>query len=69
MQILILEDNVEHRAAMLKHVPVSLPMFGVSFFETSDSFISALTLVASVEIALILLDNDFEPIVRDGQHC
>ncbi len=67
MLILILEDNAEHRTAMLEHIADSLPMFGVAFFETSDSIISALKSVDQNEIALISLDNDLDPIVVNGQ--
>ena len=67
MRILILEDNAERRTAMLEHIADSLPMFGVSFFETSDSIISALQTVDAQEIALISLDNDLDPILVNGQ--
>ncbi len=39
MRILILEDNADRRTAMLEHIADCLPMFGVSFYETSDSMI------------------------------
>jgi hypothetical protein len=67
MRILILEDNAERRTAMLEHIADSLPMFGVSFFETSDSIIIALKTVDPQEIALISLDNDLDPVVVNGQ--
>ena len=67
MRILILEDNAERRTAMLEHIADSLPMFGVSCFETSDSIISALQTVDAQEIALISLDNDLDPILVNGQ--
>ncbi len=67
MRILILEDNAERRTAMLEHITDSLPMFGVSFFETSDSIIKALNTVDAQEIALISLDNDLDPIIVNGQ--
>jgi CheY-like chemotaxis protein len=67
MRILILEDNAERRTAMLEHIADSLPMFGVSFFETSESIINALKTVNAQEIALISLDNDLDPIIVNGQ--
>lgn len=35
MRNLILEDNAERRTAMLEQIADSLPMLGISFFETS----------------------------------
>lgn len=67
MRILILEDNAERRTAILEHIADSLPMFGVSFFETSDSIINALKSVDYRDVALISLDNDLDPIVVNGQ--
>lgn len=67
MRILILEDNAERRTAMLEHISDSLPMFGVSFFETSDSIISHLKCAEWNEIALISLDNDLDPVVINGR--
>lgn len=67
MRILILEDNAERRTAMLEHIADSLPMFGVSFFETSDSIINALKSIDPQDVALISLDNDLDPIVVNGQ--
>ena len=52
---------------MLDHISDSLPMFGVSFFETSDSIISALKSVDYRDVALISLDNDLDPIVVNGR--
>lgn len=66
MRILILEDNAERRTAMLEHIADSVPMFGVSFFETSDSMIGALRNIDPQEVALISLDNDLDPIVANG---
>ena len=66
MRILILEDNADRRTAMLEHVADCLPMFGVSFFETSDSMINALKSANWNEIALISLDNDLDPIEING---
>jgi hypothetical protein len=67
MRILILEDNADRRTAMLEHIADCLPMFGVSFFETSDSMIQALQAAIWDEIALISLDNDLDPVLRDGK--
>lgn len=67
MRILILEDNAERRTAMLEHIADSVPMFGVSFFETSDSIINALKSVDYRDVALISLDNDLDPMVVNGQ--
>ena len=67
MRILILKDNAARRTAMLEHIADSLPMFGVSFFETSDSIITHLKRTALHEIALISLDNDLDPIVVNGR--
>lgn len=67
MRILILEDNAERRTAMLEHIADSLPMFGVSFFETSDSIITHLKRTELHEIALISLDNDLDPVVVNGR--
>jgi hypothetical protein len=66
MRILILEDNADRRTGMLEHIADCLPMFGVSFFETSDSIINALKSAVWSEIALISLDNDLEPIQVNG---
>ncbi len=60
-------NNAERRTAMLEHIADSLPMFGVSFFETSDAIISALKSVDQNEIALNSLDNDLDPIVVNEQ--
>ncbi len=67
MRILILEDNADRRTAMLEHIADCLPMFGVSFFETSDSMIQALQAAVWDEIALISLDNDLDPVLHDGK--
>jgi CheY-like chemotaxis protein len=67
MRIFILEDNAERRTAMLEHIADSVPMFGVSFYETSDSIIKALKSVDPQDVALISLDNDLDPIVVNGQ--
>ena len=67
MRVLILEDNAERRTAMLEQIADSLPMFVVSFFETSDSMINALRIIDPQEIALISLDNDLDPIAVNGQ--
>jgi hypothetical protein len=67
MRILILEDNAERRTAMLENIADSVPLFGVSFFETSDSIISALKSADLKDVALISLDNDLDPIVVNGQ--
>lgn len=42
MRILILEDNADRRTAMPEHIAYCLPMFGVTFFETSEFMINAL---------------------------
>ena len=67
MRILILEDNADRRTAMLEHIADCLPMFGVSFFETSESMINALKSAKWDEIALISLDNDLDPIQINGR--
>ena len=67
MRILILEDNADRRTAMLEHIGDCLPMFGISFFETSDSMINALKSANWNEIALISLDNDLDPIQINGR--
>jgi len=66
MRILILEENADRRTAMLEHIADCLPMFGVSFFDTSDSMILALKSANWNEIALISLDNDLDPIQING---
>jgi hypothetical protein len=43
MRILILEGNAERRTLMHEHIADSLAIFGVSFFDTSDSIISVST--------------------------
>ncbi len=35
MRILILEENADRRNVMLEHIADCLPMFGVSFIESS----------------------------------
>ena len=67
MRILILEDNADRRTAMLDHIADCLPMFGVSFFETSDSMIHALQTVVWNDVALISLDNDLDPVQHNGK--
>lgn len=67
MRIVILEDNADRRTAMIEHIADCLPMFGVSFFATSDSMIQALQTAVWNEIALISLDNDLDPALRDGR--
>ena len=67
MRILILEDNADRRTAMLEHIADCLPMFGVTFFETSESMINALSSAKWDEIALISLDNDLDPIQINGR--
>lgn len=67
MRILILEDNADRRTAMLEHIADYLPMFGGTFFETSESMIDALKSANWNEIALISLDNDLDPIQVNGR--
>lgn len=67
IRILLLEDNAERRTAMLEHMADCLPMFGVTFFETSESMINALKSAKWDEIALISLDNDLDPIQINGR--
>lgn len=67
MKILILEDNADRRTAMLAQIADCLPMFGVSFFETSDRMIAALRSTDWSEIAMVSLDNDLDQILIDGQ--
>ena len=67
MRIIILEDNADRRTAMLEHIADCLPMFGVSFYETSDSMIQALQAAVWDEVALISLDNDLDPVLHDGK--
>ena len=66
MRIFILEDNADRRTAMVEQIADCLPMFGISFFETSESMIIALKSTTWNEVALISLDNDLEPVQVNG---